>query len=419
MSFFKKPVFTALSPNAQLDDIFLALTIIFKPWKWIKGSDLQKLAFHLKKILGLDYVFLFESGRTCLYAILKSLNLETGDEVLLQAYTCVAVPEPVLWANLKPVYVDCDECTLNMSCTDLEKKITSKSRVLIIQHTFGNPADLDRLLQIAKKHNLFVIEDCAHALGAVYKGKLVGSFGDVSFFSFGRDKVISSVFGGAIATNNSDLAKKIESFHHQCRDLSFCWISKQIIHPIVLGLVKATYRLYVGRFLLAFVKRTGLISRAVYEVERFGQRPPFIFSKMPNALAKMALNQLNKLDNFNSHRKLLAEFYAKNIIDLPLKSQSSLDSADSIFLRFLIKSSQSLNILAAARKEEIFLGDWYTTAVAPDRVNYQKIFFNPESCPVAQKIASESLNLPTDINTDLRKASIIVNFLHKFYETKN
>jgi len=208
-----KSIFTALSPNTEVDDVLLAFKLLFSPWAWKKGDSSLCLEKIFSEWIGVNHCFTFESGRTGLYAILKSLNLSSDDEVLLQAYTCVAVVEPILWNNVKPVFVDIDSESLNTSGIDLEKKITSKSKVLIIQHTFGNPADLDELLKIAKKYNLFVIEDCAHAMGAEHKGKKVGTYGDASFFSFGRDKVISSVFGGIVMTNNETIAASLRNIH--------------------------------------------------------------------------------------------------------------------------------------------------------------------------------------------------------------
>ena len=204
-----KPIFTSLTPNAQAGDIFLNLFLLTSPGLWQRGKSITELEDEFRKFLGTEYVFSFDSGRTSLFSILKALHLEQGSEVLLQSYTCVAVPDPVLWAGLTPVYVDIEKETLNMSAADLEKKITFKSKVLIIQHTFGFPADIEKLIQIAKSKGLFVIEDCAHALGATYSSssspeasKPVGSFGDAAFFSFGRDKAISSTFGSVVVTKN-------------------------------------------------------------------------------------------------------------------------------------------------------------------------------------------------------------------------
>src|SRR3989338_8909480 len=122
-------IFTALAPNFQKDDAWLAFKLLFQPWRWKKGADLNKFG---------DWI-LFDSGRTGLEAILKCAGIGAGDEVLLQAFTCVAVPNSVLWAGAKPVYVDCNE-NFTMSVEDLKKKINPRCKAIIVQHTFGNIA---------------------------------------------------------------------------------------------------------------------------------------------------------------------------------------------------------------------------------------------------------------------------------------
>lgn len=115
--------------------------------------------------------------------------------MILQAYTCVSVSNAIIATGAKPIYVDIDAQTLNINPQLIEKHITQKTKAIIVQHTFGIPADIHAIQSIVKKHQLFFIEDCAHALGAQYKEKMVGSFGDIAVYSFGRDKVISSVNG--------------------------------------------------------------------------------------------------------------------------------------------------------------------------------------------------------------------------------
>ena len=162
-----------------------------------------------KKYFRTKYAFAFNSGRSSLTAILQSLDLEEVNEVLLQAFTCNAAANPILWSGLKPVYVDCDEDSFNIDIEDLKRKITPKSKVILVQHTFGLPAEMDKILALAQQNNLILIEDCAHSLGAEYKDKKIGAFGKAAFFSFSRDKIISSVYGGMVVTNDDNLAEKI------------------------------------------------------------------------------------------------------------------------------------------------------------------------------------------------------------------
>ena len=167
--------------------------------------QLQKV---LEEYFGLR-VFTVNSGRSAIYLILKAAKIGRGDEVIIQAYTCNAVPNPILWTGARPIYADINPETLNIDPKDAEKKVTNKTKAIVIQHTFGRPGPLQELLDIAKRHKLLLIEDCAHCLGGTYNGKRLGTFGDVSILSFGREKVISSLAGGAIIVRNERLVKPV------------------------------------------------------------------------------------------------------------------------------------------------------------------------------------------------------------------
>lgn len=408
-----KPIFTGLTPNAQADDIIVNLLLLTAPALWQKGKSIVELEHAFRNFFGHEYVFSFDSGRTSLFSILKSLNLQSGAEVLLQAYTCVAVPDPVLWAGFTPIYVDCDKETLNMSAEYLEKKITPKSKVLIIQHTFGFPADIEKLMAIAKAHNLFVIEDCAHALGAKYNGKLVGTFGDAAFFSFGRDKVISSTFGGIAITRNKDLAVNLRHIEQSFKFPRRGWIAKQLAHPHIMAKGKILYNiLNLGKIHIYLAKKLGLTTPAVYPTEKTGGKPPFVFHRLANALAAVALKQFRKLGKFNDHRRKIAMLYE---VGLPtMAKQRALPDTEPIYLRYVIMHPKRDEIIAEAKKQNIFLGDWYTTAIAPVGVNYDAIKYDPATCPNAEAAARETLNLPTDIHISEKDAERIIKFLLKW-----
>ncbi|MEI7425017.1 MAG: DegT/DnrJ/EryC1/StrS family aminotransferase, partial [Candidatus Staskawiczbacteria bacterium] len=209
MSRYFAPISISLSPNVEKDDLRLALNLIIRPWLWKRGKAIKELESEFKKYLGVKYAFSFNSGRSSFFAILKSLNLQDNDEVLLQAFTCNAVPNPILWVKLKPVYVDCNMDDFNIDPVDLESKITTKTRVVVVQHTFGLPANMDVIRGICGAYNLILIEDCAHSLGAEFNGLKVGSHSKASFFSFSRDKIISSIYGGMATTNDDVIAKEL------------------------------------------------------------------------------------------------------------------------------------------------------------------------------------------------------------------
>ena len=443
MRFFKKPIFVSVSPNAECDDVWLALRLIFSPWRWQKGEAAKKLEEEFKKYLGVKFAFTFESGRTCLYAILMALGIRKGDEVLIQAFTCTAAVNPIIWVGARPVYVDLEKNTYNMSPIDLEKKITPQSRVIIIQHTFGFPAKIDEILAIAKKYNLIVLEDCAHSLGATYQNQKVGTFGLAAFFSFGRSKIISSVFGGLAVTNNFELSEKIKEFHKKWPYPSNRWIAQQLFHPIYLAIAKPIYNFFnLGKLMIILCKKLGLISIMVYSIEKSGGRPPFGPTKLPNGLAILALNQLRKLERFNEHRRSLAKFYGRELKSLlpslykreeeppPFKKEGwggfflpkLLSNSNPVFLNFPIQVKNfgmRRKLIGEARKNGIYLESWPAKdkkVIGPDSVCLEKLFYTEGSCPIAEKTASQSINLPTSPNTDIKMAKRVVKFLKYFFK---
>jgi len=406
-----KPISISLSPNTEKDDIWLALKLVFQCWKWKRGKAIKGLENEFKKYLGVKYAFAFNSGRSALIAILKSFELKPESEVLLQAFTCNAAVNPVIWSGYKPVYVDCDEDNFNINPEDLKRKITPKSRVVIVQHTFGLPAKMDKILDITRQNNLILIEDCAHSLGAEYQGKKVGTFGKAAFFSFSRDKIISSVYGGMVVTNDDKLGVKLLQFRQNIKYPNNCWIIQQLMHPILMNfLILPTYRVF-GKYLLVLFQYLKILSKAVHWKEKQGRKPSYFPKKMPNALALLALNQFKKLDRFNKHRGEMADFYYENL----KKSSFALPQRNgSVFLRFTIKHPKAHYIIKNAWKKNLLIGDWYTSPVAPEDTDLTKLQYKMGSCPKTEKLAKLTLNLPTHINISQKEAQKIVNFLKKY-----
>lgn len=410
-----KPISISLSPNAEKDDISLAFSLLWQSWKWKRGNTIENLENIFKNYLGSKYAFSFNSGRSSLMAILSAIKNDPSldfaqDEVLLQAFTCNAVPNPVIWSGLKPVYVDVNEQTFNIDTADLRKKITPKSRALIVQHTFGLPADMAEIIKICQENNLILIEDCAHSLGATYQGKPVGTMGQVSFFSFSRDKVISSVYGGMVCTNDDVLAGKIKKYQEKIGYPSYFWIWQQLLHPVLMNwLILPTYKIF-GKYLLILFQWLHIFSKAVHWKEKRGQIPGYFPKKMPTALAILALHQFKKLEKFNQHRKVTADFYRKELSEISFAMPAD---SDQIYLRFTIKHQKAHEIIKQAWASNLLIGDWYTTVIAPHDTRMEKMQYLPGSCPKAEKLAKITLNLPTHINISEKEAKIIIDFLKK------
>lgn len=424
---YLRPISISLSPNTEKDDIRLALRFLFQPWRWkhtiflpIGKNMISALEEEFRHYTGAKHAISFNSGRSALMAILESLGLQKGDEILLQAFTCNAVPNPILWTGLNPIYVDCDE-NFNIEPNDLERKITPRSKAVIVQHTLGLPVDTDEIQEICHQHNLILIEDCAHSLGATYKGKRVGTFGRAAFFSFSRDKVISSVYGGMAVTNDEGLGKKLREYQERIGYPPYCWIGRQLLHPILINwLILPTYRI-LGKYLLSVFQWLGILSKAVDWTEKRGKKPTYFPKRMPDVIAALALNQFRKLERFNAHRKELARFYYKNLqgtefilphISNGGSTETALPSAKThIFLRFPLRHPRAHEIIKKCWQKNILIGDWYTTVIAPHDTRLDKMKYIPGSCPMAEKLARETLNLPTHINISREDASQIVYHL--------
>ena len=178
---------------------------------------------------GIQSATTFDSGRTALFYALKSLDVGEGDEVIVQAYTCVVVINAIRFAGATPVYVDIRD-DLNMDPACVEKRITDRTKAIIIQHTFGEPADLDAIVPMVKKRGIKIIEDCAHSLGVAYRGQLTGTFGDIGMLSFGSDKVVSCVRGGALITNNSAIADRLQAYQTELPETGRVLIMQHLMH---------------------------------------------------------------------------------------------------------------------------------------------------------------------------------------------
>ena len=415
-----KPILIGISPNAMADDVRLAFRMLLSPWRWQSGPALLTLKQALADYFQATHVFLVNAGRSGLYLSLKVLRLKPGDEVLLQAFTCVAVPNAIITAGGKPVFVDTVQNDFNLSVDDLERKISSKTKALIIQHTFGRPDEVAAIVKLCRRNKVILIEDCAHALGAEFQGKKVGSFGDMAVLSFGRDKVISSVFGGALITKNQFLAKAINKEFRRLKFPSLWFIKKQLLHPLIFNLVSPFYfsphyRFSLGKFMVAVFRLFGLISLPVSRLDKLG-KSDLPVQKLPNALASLALNQWRQLGSFNLHRKKLAREYYRGLKPLgrhfPLKATAV--KPGQIFMRYPILVKEPEKLKAFLSKRGILTGNWYREVVAPAGVDFKAIGYVAGSCVNAEAVSHTVLNLPTHPKVSLDDVGLIIKLIRSY-----
>ncbi len=405
-----RPIAISLSPNTEAADIQLAWKVLLHSALWTDEDILFQVEMAIAGIFGpvLDhvsdhesvkrrYVALTSSGRQALHDLFVAAGIGSGDEVIIQAFTCIAVPASIQWAGAKPVYADISENTFNIDPNDLRKKITPRTRAIIIQHTFGMPAPIDQIKVIAADYNLLLIEDCAHALGGSYKDQPLGSFGDAAILSFGRDKVISSVFGGAVVSHDGNLIESVRQQQHNRPYPPRRWMVQQLLHPILFHSVILPFYFTsgVGKAILVASQRLGLLSKAVEKKEKMAAKPSHFIYRFSPALAFLVNRQLQKLDEFNERRQEIVDQYvaklSRNGVKLPTVPEHSIP----VWLRFPIRVDEPKKLHAAAKEKNILLGDWYDSVLVPKDSNLSSFGYKTGSCPRAEAAARHVVNLPT------------------------
>ena len=181
-----------------------------------QGSYVKDFEDKFSKFVNCDYGISTTSGTTALHLACKTLGIKEGDQVLVSSSTNMACAFSIDYCGAIPIPIDIEIKTWQMDVTKIEKKINEKTKAIMVVHLFGHPVDMDPVLKISKKYNLKIIEDCAEAHGVEYKGKKVGSIGDIGAFSFFANKTITCGEGGMVVTNSKELAEKAKSLKNLC-----------------------------------------------------------------------------------------------------------------------------------------------------------------------------------------------------------
>jgi len=180
------------------------------------GKYVEEFEKHFAKYIGTKYAVAVNNGTSALHLSMIVLGVGKGDEVIIPANTFVATAWAVSYVGATPVFVDCDPKTWEINPKEVEKAITKKTKAIIGVHLYGQSFDVNSIKKMAKKHKLFLVEDCAQAHGALYRNKMVGNFGDLACFSFYPSKNLGSYGeGGAVVTNNSSYAKRLQLLKNQ------------------------------------------------------------------------------------------------------------------------------------------------------------------------------------------------------------
>ena len=212
----KKKFFPASKPYISKQDIIAVNKTLKNGWISSNGPEIIKFEEEFSKLVNRKYSTTVSNGTGALEVAIKALGIKKGDEVLIPNFTIISNVLAVIKQQATPVLIDCNLENWNIKISDIEKKITKKTKAIIVTHIYSFPNDMDKILKICKKNKILLIEDAAEVIGSIYKNKKCGSFGDISTFSFYANKQITTGEGGMISTNSELLYKKCNSLKNLC-----------------------------------------------------------------------------------------------------------------------------------------------------------------------------------------------------------
>ncbi|MGC2164116.1 MAG: DegT/DnrJ/EryC1/StrS family aminotransferase [Silvibacterium sp.] len=201
-----------------------AVTAVLRTNQLSLGPRLKEFEHAMAQYIGVPHAIGVSSGTAGLHLCIRALNIGEGDEVIVPSFTFIAAANAIRYERATPVFVDIEPTTLNLDPQKIEAAITPRTRAILVVHTFGIPANMQAILEIAKRHNLFVIEDACEAIGAEYQGRRVGSLGDAAVFAFYPNKQITTGEGGMIVTRGEELATRVRALRNQGRYETDDWL---------------------------------------------------------------------------------------------------------------------------------------------------------------------------------------------------
>ena len=339
--------------------------VLSNSW-YIDGEEDKAFEKAFSDYVGTDYCVGVGNGLDALMLALKALEIGEGDEVIVPSNTYIATALAVTYVGAKPVFVEPDIRTYNINTDLIEAAITDKTKAIMPVHLYGQAADMDRIMEIAKKHNLKVVEDCAQAHGALYKGKKIGTFGDAAGFSFYPGKNLGALGdAGAAVTSNKDIADRIRALGNYGSDYKY-------------------HHIYKGNN-----------------------------SRLDELQAAFLRAKLGILDKMNEERRRVADRYLKEIkndeITLPYVSPDN----TPVWHIFAIRSSRRDEIEKYLKDKEIGTNKHYPIPMHLQEC-YKDLGFGKGDFPIAEEISETELSLPMYYGMTDDEISYVIDAINSF-----
>ena len=327
-------------------EISAAIQNVLESGQFVLGQEVENFEKEFAAYCRTNHAVGVNSGTSALHLALLAAGVGPGDEVITVPFTFVATTAAVIYAGARPVFVDIDPETFNMDPNQIERAITKRTKAILPVHLYGQTADLDPIVDIAKRHNLVVIEDACQAHGAVYKGRRAGSLGDIGCFSFYPGKNLGAYGeGGAVTTNNARYAQTIRCL----RD----WGQEEKYHHVLQG----------------FNYRMDGIQGAVLKIK------------------------LNKLESWNASRARAAETYRQLLSDTAIDLPAAAAGRSHAWHLYVTRHTERECLRAALVAASIGCGIHYPVPVHLQPA-YASLGHQPGDFPVSEQIARDCLSLP-------------------------
>lgn len=352
-------------PYVDEKDIRGVVEVLKSGWLSL-GPKYKQFEKEFAKYIGVKYACAVASGTAALHLGVKALELKKGDEVITSPFSFIASSNVLLYEGVKPVFVDIEENTFNIDPSKIVKAITRKTKAILPIHIFGQSAEMDEIMIIAKKYNLKVLEDSCESLGATYKGKMVGTTGDIGTYAFYPNKQMTTGEGGMIITNSKKIYELCDSMRNQGRSKSGNWL----IH------------------------------------ERLG----FNY-RMDEMSASLGITQLEKLDwMIEERRKIVAAYNTalENILDVETPAEG-VNHTHSWFVYVIrVKNGKRKELMDGLGRIGIQTKP-YLPAIHLQPFMHKLFNFKKGDFPITEKVSEETLALPLYIGLKLEDTNYIVN----------
>lgn len=339
---------------------------VFDASWYIEGKEDEAFEKAFAEYCNTDYCIGVGNGLDALMLALKALGIGAGDEVIVPSNTYIATALAVTYVGATPVFVEPDIRTYNIDPAKIEEKITDKTKAVMPVHLYGQPCDMDPIMAIAKKYNLYVVEDCAQAHGALYNGKIIGSFGDAAGFSFYPGKNLGALGdAGAAVTNNKEIADKIRALGNYGSDYKY-------------------HHIYQGN------------NSRLDELQA-----AFLSAKLP---------LLNKM---NEERRRIADCYLSNIKNPELALPFVPDYAVPVWHVFAVRTNKRDELAAYLAEKGISTNKHYPIPIHLQDC-YKDLGITQGMLPIAEEISATQLSLPMFYGMTDEQIEYVIDCLNKF-----